>query len=127
MRYICFRTDFNHSSNFSIWIYQFRSKFSKNHISYGENPELRTFFERLILLLQLPVTPIFIFDGPSRPLYKRGKVVRFTESWIVPYIREFIEAFGFDHFTVSIFHIIMAIMTSSYNRHQAKLRPSLLC
>ena len=32
-------------------------------------------FYRLVRLVALPIHPIFVFDGPHRPPYKRGKVV----------------------------------------------------
>ncbi|KAH7915223.1 hypothetical protein BJ138DRAFT_1055368 [Hygrophoropsis aurantiaca] len=50
----------------SIW-YQHAS-FSKG----GENPELRLLFFRLRSLAELPILPLFIFDGRERPQVKRG-------------------------------------------------------
>ena len=38
----------------------------------GNNPALRTLYYRLIRLLHLNITPLFIFDGPNRPVFKRN-------------------------------------------------------
>ncbi|KAI1965194.1 hypothetical protein LOZ58_001040 [Ophidiomyces ophidiicola] len=53
----------------SIWLVQSRAA------QGGSNPELRALFYRLTRLLALPIHPIFVFDGPRRPEYKRGKIV----------------------------------------------------
>ncbi|KIJ67586.1 hypothetical protein HYDPIDRAFT_26013 [Hydnomerulius pinastri MD-312] len=50
----------------SIW-YQHAS-FSRG----GENPELRLLFFRLRSLAELPLLPLFVFDGRERPKMKRG-------------------------------------------------------
>ncbi|KAL6308181.1 hypothetical protein BKA93DRAFT_700456, partial [Sparassis latifolia] len=50
----------------SIW-YQ-HATFSKG----GENPELRLLFFRLRALAELPILPLFVFDGRERPKVKRG-------------------------------------------------------
>lgn len=39
----------------------------------GSNPALRTFYYRLLRLLQTAVQPLFVFDGPNKPPFKRGK------------------------------------------------------
>jgi len=38
----------------------------------GNNPALRTLYYRLIRLLHLNITPLFVFDGPNRPVFKRN-------------------------------------------------------
>ena len=38
----------------------------------GENPQLRLLFFRLRSLAELPILPLFIFDGRERPKEKRG-------------------------------------------------------
>lgn len=53
----------------SIWLFQVQAGRG------GANPELRTFFFRLVRLVGLPIHPLFIYDGPQRPSYKRGKVI----------------------------------------------------
>ncbi|KAF2726015.1 hypothetical protein K431DRAFT_280737 [Polychaeton citri CBS 116435] len=53
----------------SIWLYQIQSG------KGGSNPALRTFYYRLLRLLSLNIHPLFVFDGPNKPLYKRNKRV----------------------------------------------------
>ncbi|OBZ71130.1 Flap endonuclease GEN 1 [Grifola frondosa] len=79
----------------SIWFYQLGQTFAIGHAQAGENPELRTLFFRLVRLLQLPVHPVFVFDGPSRPTSKRGKRVIAADHWLALGMQRFIEAFGF--------------------------------
>ena len=38
----------------------------------GKNPELRTLYYRLLRLLSLFIQPLFVFDGPDKPPFKRG-------------------------------------------------------
>jgi Holliday junction resolvase YEN1 len=51
----------------SIW--QFQTQAGQG----GSNPAIRTFYYRLLRLLSLSVQPIFIFDGPHKPPFKRNK------------------------------------------------------
>ncbi|DAA78204.1 TPA_exp: putative Rad2-like endonuclease [Trichophyton benhamiae CBS 112371] len=53
----------------SIWLFQVQAA------QGGTNPALRTLFFRLTRLISLPIQPIFVFDGPHRPDYKRGRLV----------------------------------------------------
>ncbi|EFQ98280.1 hypothetical protein MGYG_01313 [Nannizzia gypsea CBS 118893] len=53
----------------SIWLFQVQAA------QGGANPALRTLFFRLTRLISLPIQPIFVFDGPHRPDYKRGRLV----------------------------------------------------
>ncbi|KAL6158619.1 hypothetical protein ACJQWK_04242 [Exserohilum turcicum] len=39
----------------------------------GTNPALRTFYYRLLRLISLAIHPIFVFDGPNKPPFKRNK------------------------------------------------------
>lgn len=41
--------------------------------SGGTNPALRTFYYRLLRLISLSIHPIFVFDGPNKPPFKRNK------------------------------------------------------
>ncbi|KAK0464668.1 PIN domain-like protein [Desarmillaria tabescens] len=70
------------------------------HAEYGqegENPELRTLFFRLELLLHNPIQPLFIFDGPGRPAWKRGKRINtWAQNPLTDGLKAFIEAFGFE-------------------------------
>ncbi|KAF2449525.1 hypothetical protein P171DRAFT_404836 [Karstenula rhodostoma CBS 690.94] len=51
----------------AIWLFQIQA--SKG----GTNPALRTFYYRLLRLIALSVHPIFVFDGPNKPPFKRNK------------------------------------------------------
>lgn len=53
----------------SIWLFQILA--SKG----GSNPALRTFYYRLLRLLSLNIHPLFVFDGPNKPTFKRNKRV----------------------------------------------------
>ncbi|KAF8542826.1 PIN domain-like protein, partial [Trichophaea hybrida] len=50
----------------SIWSFQVQSG------KGGSNPALRTVYYRLLRLLSHNITPLFVFDGPHRPVFKRG-------------------------------------------------------
>ncbi|OBZ74120.1 Flap endonuclease GEN 1 [Grifola frondosa] len=83
-------------SHDSIWLYQCQQTFAIGHAQSGKNPELRLIFFRLARLFRLPIIPIFVFDGPSRPALKRGKKVLPLEHWLSQGARHFIDAFGFE-------------------------------
>ncbi|KAL5115892.1 hypothetical protein ACEQ8H_006208 [Pleosporales sp. CAS-2024a] len=51
----------------SIWLFQMQA--SKG----GSNPALRTFYYRLLRLIALSIHPVFVFDGPNKPPFKRNK------------------------------------------------------
>ena len=53
----------------SIWLFQIQSG------KGGSNPALRTFYYRLLRLLSLNIHPLFVFDGPNKPQFKRNKKV----------------------------------------------------
>ncbi|KAK1084635.1 hypothetical protein LTR33_002543 [Friedmanniomyces endolithicus] len=53
----------------AIWLFQIQSG------KGGSNPALRTFYYRLLRLLSLGIYPLFVFDGPNKPLFKRNKRV----------------------------------------------------
>ncbi|KIJ61265.1 hypothetical protein HYDPIDRAFT_189683 [Hydnomerulius pinastri MD-312] len=74
----------------SIWF--FHAAYGKE----GENPELRTLFFRCCRLLQTPLLPLFVFDGPKRPAIKRGKRVGGNTHWLTQGMKNIIEAFGFE-------------------------------
>ncbi|KAF9238335.1 hypothetical protein BU15DRAFT_88401 [Melanogaster broomeanus] len=74
----------------SIWF--FHAAYGKE----GENPELRTLFFRCCRLLQSPLLPLFVFDGPKRPAIKRGKRVGGNTHWLTQGMKNIIEAFGFE-------------------------------
>ncbi|KAI9659219.1 MAG: hypothetical protein M1831_003801 [Alyxoria varia] len=51
----------------SIWLFQIQSG------KGGSNPALRTFYYRLLRLISLSIHPLFVFDGPNKPPFKRNK------------------------------------------------------
>lgn len=51
----------------SIWQFQIQAGRG------GTNPAHRTFYYRILRLLSVSVQPIFVFDGPNKPKFKRGK------------------------------------------------------
>ncbi|TKX24738.1 XPG I-like protein [Elsinoe australis] len=53
----------------SIWLFQIQSG------KGGSNPALRTFYYRLLRILSLNIHPLFVFDGPNKPPFKRNKRV----------------------------------------------------
>ncbi|KAK7060357.1 hypothetical protein VNI00_001122 [Paramarasmius palmivorus] len=78
----------------SIWF--FHAEYGKE----GENPELRTLFFRCAELTNHGFLPIFVFDGPLRPKFKRGKRVNTTQQHaLVTGMQAIIEAFGFEYRT----------------------------
>jgi hypothetical protein len=46
--------------------------------------------------------PLFVFDGPKRPDFKRGKKINKSANKLVTGMKAIIEAFGFEHRTVRI-------------------------
>lgn len=48
---------------------------SKQTTQAGSHPGLRTLYYKILKLLQNPITPLFVFDGPDKPKFKRGKRV----------------------------------------------------
>ncbi|EJD52511.1 PIN domain-like protein, partial [Auricularia subglabra TFB-10046 SS5] len=83
----------------SIWFFHaqvFNGKaFSKGDV--GENPEIRTLFFRCAKLMSLPLLPLFVFDGPQRPKWKRGKrISKHKDSWLVGAMQNIIQAFGYE-------------------------------
>ena len=51
----------------SIWQFQMQAG------QGGSNPAIRTFYYRLLRLLSTSVQPLFVFDGPHKPPFKRNK------------------------------------------------------
>ncbi|KAN0064834.1 hypothetical protein ACQY0O_001891 [Thecaphora frezii] len=75
----------------SLWL------FHSQQSTGGSNPHLRTLFYRLARLLSLPVLPLFVFDGPKRPAWKRGKKVIARQSPVERNLITLIRAFGFQY------------------------------
>ncbi len=62
----------------SLWYQQVQT--TKGH-NKGENPLLRGLFFKVTALAQLPLVPVFVFDGRNRPKTKRGRCVsRFIQT-----------------------------------------------
>ncbi|KAG9515724.1 hypothetical protein KCV07_g7260, partial [Aureobasidium melanogenum] len=67
--YIHHSRPFRLAIDISIWLFQIQSG------KGGTNPALRTFYYRLLRLLSLNIHPLFVFDGPNKPTWKRNKKV----------------------------------------------------
>ncbi|KAF8055904.1 PIN domain-like protein [Lyophyllum atratum] len=74
----------------SAWIFRACYRHSKT-----KNPELATLFTRCCRLLQLPILPLFVFDGPARPKTKRGKAVRGNPHWLTAGMKEMLDVLAF--------------------------------
>ncbi|KAG6859763.1 hypothetical protein C0995_004398, partial [Termitomyces sp. Mi166 len=74
----------------SIWF--FHAEYGKE----GENPVLRTLFFRCATLMHSPFLPLFVFDGPKRPEWKRGKKINRTSHKLIPGMKAIVESFGFE-------------------------------
>lgn len=65
-------------------------------ITGGANPAIRTLFYRLVRLMSLSIVPIFVFDGPHKPLFKRNKRSRGPgDSVSVAMAKRLFRLFGF--------------------------------
>lgn len=74
----------------SIWQFQIQSG------QGGKNPALRTLYYRLIKLLGLSIQPLFVFDGPSRPQFKRNVKINLHAASLDNFLTtELLRKFGF--------------------------------
>ncbi|KAF2020786.1 hypothetical protein BU24DRAFT_382758 [Aaosphaeria arxii CBS 175.79] len=74
----------------SIWLFQIQA--SKG----GTNPALRTFYYRLLRLIALSIHPIFVFDGPDKPPFKRGKRTGPNVASVPEFLaKQLLKQFGF--------------------------------
>lgn len=63
--------------------------------SGGTNPALRTFYYRLLRLTSLCIQPLFVFDGPNKPPFKRNKRTGASVASIPEYLaKELLKKFG---------------------------------
>jgi Holliday junction resolvase YEN1 len=67
-----------------------------NRHGFTENPELVALFSRCSCLFRLPFIPIFVFDGPERPRFKRSKVIRGNDHWLASSFQLMLDGFGFE-------------------------------
>ncbi|KAF2233122.1 hypothetical protein EV356DRAFT_215388 [Viridothelium virens] len=76
----------------SIWLFQVQSG------KGGTNPALRTFFYRLLRLLSLSIHPLFIFDGPNKPPFKRNKRTGQNFASVPDFLaKQLLQQFGFPY------------------------------
>ncbi|ROW10646.1 hypothetical protein VPNG_05152 [Cytospora leucostoma] len=76
--------------DFAIWSFQAQAARG------GANPAIRTLFYRLVRLLSLSIVPLFVFDGPNKPLFKRNKRSRGPgDSVSIAMAKRLIRLFGF--------------------------------
>ncbi|KAI1753134.1 hypothetical protein F4782DRAFT_498438 [Xylaria castorea] len=73
----------------SIW--QFQVQAAKG----GSNPAIRTLFYRLLRLLSLAIQPIFVFDGPNKPTFKRNKRSGRGDGVATAMAKRLLRLFGF--------------------------------
>ncbi|KAH9864125.1 hypothetical protein J1614_010059 [Plenodomus biglobosus] len=74
----------------SIWLFQIQA--SKG----GTNPALRTFYYRLLRLIALSIHPVFVFDGPNKPPFKRNKRTGPNVASIPEFLaKQLLKQFGF--------------------------------
>ncbi|KKP02709.1 hypothetical protein THAR02_05162 [Trichoderma harzianum] len=74
-----------------IAIWQFQNQAARG----GTNPAIRTLFYRLVRLLGTPIQPIFIFDGPNKPKFKRHRRSGRGDGFAAAHAKRLIRLFGF--------------------------------
>ncbi|KAK5989080.1 Flap endonuclease GEN-like-like protein [Cladobotryum mycophilum] len=74
-----------------IAIWQFQTQAARG----GTNPAIRTLFYRLVRLLGTPIQPIFVFDGPNKPKFKRNKRSGRGDGVATAQAKRLIQLFGF--------------------------------
>ncbi|KAL0940796.1 Flap structure-specific endonuclease [Colletotrichum truncatum] len=74
-----------------IAIWQFQAQAAKG----GTNPAIRTLFYRLARLLGQAIHPIFVFDGPHKPAFKRNKRSGRGNGGATAMAKRLIRLFGF--------------------------------
>lgn len=78
----------------SIWQFQIQSG------KGGSNPALRTLYYRLLRLLALNIQPLFVFDGPHKPPFKRNVRTQ-PHTACLPNLlaKQLLKLFGFPYHT----------------------------
>ncbi|KAL8920792.1 MAG: hypothetical protein Q9172_004332 [Xanthocarpia lactea] len=78
----------------SIW--HFQTQAGKG----GSNPALRTLYYRLLRLLSLCIRPLFVFDGPNKPPFKRNAKTGTHSAALPNFItKQLLQLFGFPYHT----------------------------
>ncbi|CAO1600505.1 hypothetical protein XANCAGTX0491_004191 [Xanthoria calcicola] len=78
----------------SIWHFQTQSG------KGGSNPALRTLYYRLLRLLSLSIRPLFVFDGPNKPPFKRNAKTGTQAAALPNFItKQLLQLFGFPYHT----------------------------
>lgn len=74
-----------------VAIWQFQLQAARG----GSNPAIRTLFYRLLRLLSLHIQPVFVFDGPNKPVFKRNKRSGRGDGMASAMAKRLIRLFGF--------------------------------
>ncbi|KAL8847594.1 MAG: hypothetical protein Q9221_007371 [Calogaya cf. arnoldii] len=78
----------------SIW--HFQTQAGKG----GSNPALRTLYYRLLRLLSLSIRPLFVFDGPNKPPFKRNAKTGTQAAALPNFItKQLLQLLGFPYHT----------------------------
>ncbi|VUC30316.1 unnamed protein product [Clonostachys rosea] len=75
--------------DFAIWQYQTQAA------QGGHNPAIRTLFYRLVRLKATTINPVFVFDGPNKPAFKRKKRSGRGNGVATAQAKKLIRLFGF--------------------------------
>ncbi|MCJ1335123.1 hypothetical protein MMC09_000389 [Bachmanniomyces sp. S44760] len=76
----------------SIW--QFQTQSGRG----GSNPALRTLYHRLVRLISLSIQPLFVFDGPFKPPFKRNaRTCSIVGSILNAPTQQLLSLFGFPY------------------------------
>ncbi|KAK0448995.1 PIN domain-like protein [Desarmillaria tabescens] len=70
---------------------------AKYHYGQTKSPAQASLFKCLGCLFHLPVSPIFVFDGPKCPLNKCKKNITKTSDWLTADFKRLLEGFGFPY------------------------------
>lgn len=95
----------------SIWFFHALSTHST------ENHELQLIFFRMARLLRHPCNILFVFDGPGRPLIKRGHARSQRFHWLEESSKRLADAFGFLWVQVSATPVLPLALAEMMNGH----------
>ncbi|KAK0460352.1 PIN domain-like protein [Armillaria novae-zelandiae] len=70
---------------------------AKYHHGQTKSPAQASLFKRIGRLFHLPVVPLFVFDGPRRPVNKRKKNITKTSDWLTADFKCLLDGFGFSY------------------------------